>query len=132
MDRPDRLGLGQAQEIAVAAHVARVVAEPLAAELGLGEPVGLEHRAHRAVEDQDPLAQDPGQGREAGGAIERRGPIRASVGGRNDRGGGHAFPAPTEAAWPKAPAAVGSDGWRARIRRTSSAHCSYRPKLGMM
>ena len=101
MDGGDGRRLGQAQQVAVAAQVARMVAEPLAAEVRLGEPVGLEHRAHRPVEDEDPLAQEPGQQGEARGAVER----------------GHAITA---------------TGWRARIRRTSSAHCSYRPKLGMM
>ena len=61
VDRGDGGGLGQAQQVAVAAQVARVVAEPLAAEVGLAEPVRLEHRAHRAVEDEDPLAQEAGQ-----------------------------------------------------------------------
>jgi hypothetical protein len=31
-----------------------MIREPLAAELLLGQPVALDHRAHRAVEDQDP------------------------------------------------------------------------------
>ena len=59
MDGGDGRRLGQAQQVAVAAEVARVVAEPLAAEVGLAEPVGLEHRPHRPVEDDDPLAEDP-------------------------------------------------------------------------
>ena len=77
----------------VAAQVARMVAEPLASEIGLGEPVGLEHRAHRPVEHEDPLAQEVRQEREPRRPVERR----------------HAGTA---------------TGWRARIRRTSSAHCS--------
>ena len=47
-----------------------MVAEPLAAEVRLAEPVGLEHRAHRAVEDEDPLAQEARQQREPRRAIE--------------------------------------------------------------
>ncbi len=93
VDRGDGRRLGQAQQVAVAAQVARVVAEPLAAEVGLGELVGLEHRAHRPVEHEDPLAQEVRQEREPRRSVER----------------GHAITA---------------TGWRARIRRTSSAHCS--------
>ena len=85
--------LGQAQQVGVAAQVARMVAEPLAAEIGFGEPVGLEHRAHRPVEHEDPLAQEVRQERQPRRPVERR----------------HATTA---------------TGWRARIRRTSSAHCS--------
>ena len=113
MDRRDRVGLGQAQQVAVAAQVARVVAEALAAEVGLAEPVGLEHRAHRAVEDEDPLAQEAGQrgrgarrGRTAWPAASRRA-ARRDVRCRDGR---HE--------------ATAAAGWRARIRRTSSAHCS--------
>ena len=49
-----------------------MVAESLAAEVGLGELVGLEHRAHRAVEDEDPLAQEARQEGEPRGAVEGR------------------------------------------------------------
>ena len=72
VDRGDGRRLGQAQQVAVAAQVARMVAEPLAAEVGLGELVGLEHRAHRAVEDEDPLAQEARQEGEPRGAVEGR------------------------------------------------------------
>ena len=61
VDRGDGRGLGQAEQVAVAPKVARVVGEPFAAEVGLGEPVGLEHRPHRPVEDEDPLAQEARQ-----------------------------------------------------------------------
>ncbi len=116
MDRRNRLGLGQAQDVAVAAQVARVVAEPVAPEVGLAEPVRLEHRPHRAIQDHDSLVQDPGEGSQTSRAIERRRRRDAAVrSGR--RGGGHD--------------ATATAGCRARIRRTSSAHCSYRPKLGM-
>ena len=37
MDRPDRVGLGQRQQVVVAAQVARMVAEPVAAVAGLVE-----------------------------------------------------------------------------------------------
>ena len=105
VDRLHGGGLGQAQQVDVASEVVRVVAEALAAEVGLAEPAFLEHRPHRPVEDDDPLAQQAGQGRQARRAVERRGHRVAGTG------------------WA---------GCRTRIRRTSSAACSYRPKLGMM
>ena len=44
-----------------------MVAEPLAAEVVFLELVGLDHRPHRAVEDEDPLGEDLLQaGAEAG------------------------------------------------------------------
>ena len=60
MDVPDAVGLGEAQEVVVAAQVAGVVAEARAAEVRLAEPVGLEQRAHRPVEDEDPAGEEPG------------------------------------------------------------------------
>ena len=80
MGRPDGVRLGQAQQVAVAAHVLRVVREPLAPEVGLGEPVALEQRAHGAVEHEDPLPQQPGQQREPG--LARSGRDAASGEGR--------------------------------------------------
>ena len=53
----DRLGLGQHQQVVVAAQVARPVGEALAAELLLGEAVPLDHRAHGAVEHEDSLGR---------------------------------------------------------------------------
>ena len=38
-----------------------MVAEALAAEVRLVERVLLEHRAHRAVEDEDPLREQVGE-----------------------------------------------------------------------
>ena len=61
MDRLDGRRSGQRQEIVVAAQVSGMIAEPVAAERRLVELVRLEHRAHRAVEDQDALRQEPGQ-----------------------------------------------------------------------
>jgi hypothetical protein len=112
VDRRDRVGLGETEQIAVAAQVARVVAEAIAPELGLPEPVRLEHRAHRPVEDEDSLAQQPGQQGQPGDPIERRrrwgDRVRCGDGRRCD--GRHD--------------ATAAAGCRARIRRTSSAHCS--------
>ena len=45
------------RQVVVAAQVAGVVGEALAAEVGLDQLVALDERAHRAVHDHDPLAQ---------------------------------------------------------------------------
>ena len=71
MDLADGVGLGEAQEVVVAADVPVVIRETLAPEVLLGEGVALEQRAHRPVQHEDPLAQEPGQAREAGLAGER-------------------------------------------------------------
>ncbi len=113
----DRRRLGQAEEVGVAAQVAWMIAEALTAEVGLAEPVDLEERAHRSVEDDDPVTQDPGQRRATRGPIERW-----CDDCREDGGGGHAGAAPWAAI--AGEGANGSAGCRARIRRTSSAHCS--------
>ena len=57
MDRQHDVRAGSATEVVVAAQVVRVILEPLAAVVGLLEPVALDERAHRAVQDDDPLAQ---------------------------------------------------------------------------
>ena len=51
----DELRLRQAEDVAVVAQRFGVIAEPLAAELLVGETFVLQHHAHRAVEDHDPL-----------------------------------------------------------------------------
>ncbi len=61
VDAGDDLGLGQRQQVVLAAQVARMVGEALAAEVGLGQLVTLDERAHRAVEHEDALAQKLGQ-----------------------------------------------------------------------
>ena len=109
MDLADDLGLGQREEVVVAAQVLRVVGEALATEGGLVEAPVLEHRAHRPVEDDDPLAEQVRQAGETRGPAERRGGGR----GRHD-----ATPLVAVAAEATA------RGWRSRIRRTSPAHCS--------
>src|SRR5262249_23543333 len=53
VDAPDDVGARQHEELVVALHVVGVVAEALAAVVGLAEPVALDHRAHRAVEYED-------------------------------------------------------------------------------
>ncbi len=58
------------QQLVVALHVTREILEALAAIRGLVELVALDHRAHRAVEDQDAL---PEQLRQRRAARVRRG-----------------------------------------------------------
>ena len=64
-----RRGLRQGEQVVVALEVARMVAEALAAEVRVAEPLGLDHRAHGAVDDDDPLAQQADEGL---GAVRRR------------------------------------------------------------
>src|SRR5205807_7262327 len=52
---------GEDQEVVVVLEVAVPVPEPLAPVVPLLEVVGLDHRAYRAVEHQDPLAQRCGE-----------------------------------------------------------------------
>ena len=54
-------GCGERQQVVVALEVARPVGEPLAAVARLVGPVALDHRAHRAVEDQDAPAERGGE-----------------------------------------------------------------------
>jgi hypothetical protein len=58
VDAGDDVGRGEDQQVVVAAQVARPVGEAVAAEVLLGEPVPLDHRAHRAVEDEDPVGEE--------------------------------------------------------------------------
>ena len=39
-----------------------MVGEPLAAEVGLVQPLGLDHGAHGAVDDEDALREEPLEG----------------------------------------------------------------------
>ena len=59
VDLADDVGPRQDQQVVVAAQILRVVLEPLAAEIGLGGLVALDHRPHRAVEDEDALRERP-------------------------------------------------------------------------
>ena len=116
----DGVGLRQAQQVVVAAEVARVVAEPLTLEVGLAELARLEHRAHGAVEDEDPLPQQVGQARQAAGPGERR--SGAPGGDRHATGSAPAGASAASATSGITP--TSGPGWRARIRVTSPAHCS--------
>ena len=49
-----------------------MVREPLATEVRLRELVPLDHRAHGAVEHEDPLPEQRGEALHPGGSRERR------------------------------------------------------------
>ena len=66
VDVADHVGPRQHQQVVVALQVLAVVREAFAAEVGLAEPVALDHRAHGAVDDGDALVQQGGQGLAAG------------------------------------------------------------------
>ena len=57
VDRADDVGLREREQVVVPAELPRPVGEPLAPVLPLAQAVGLDHRAHGAVEHQDPLGQ---------------------------------------------------------------------------
>ena len=57
VDAGDDVGPRQHEQVVVAPEIARMVREPLAAEVRLGQLVALDHRPHRAVEDEDPRRQ---------------------------------------------------------------------------
>ena len=57
VDRANDVGPRQHQEVVVALEVVRMAGEAGAAIVGLAEPVALDHRAHRAVQDQDALLE---------------------------------------------------------------------------
>ena len=63
VDGPDHIRPGQAQQVRVAANVAWVIAETLAAEVGFGQAVALDERPRGSVEHENPLLkQRPQQG----------------------------------------------------------------------
>ena len=72
MDRLYRVGQRERQQVVVPAHVARMARKPRAAEILLRELESLEHRAHGAVQHEDPIAQDPREQLQTGCASERR------------------------------------------------------------
>ena len=85
VDLADHVGAREAQQVVVAEEGDGVGGEVVAAEVGLGERVALDHGAHRAVEDQDTLLEEAlerGTGRLGDGgrravrlrAIRRRAP----------------------------------------------------------
>ena len=69
VDRLDRLGLGEDEEVVVALLVMVADPEAVAAEVVLVEAEALDLGAHGAVEHEDPLAGGGGQGLERRGAM---------------------------------------------------------------
>ncbi len=57
MDLGDDAGTRERQEIVVAAEILGVGAQPLAPEVRLIQGVGLDHRPHGAIEDEDALRE---------------------------------------------------------------------------
>ena len=57
MDPLDRLGTGQHQKVAVALELRGMVAQALAPEVRLLEPLRLEHGAHGPVQHEDAFFQ---------------------------------------------------------------------------
>ena len=57
MDAGDHRRAGQHQQIVVALEVFRVVEEALAAVVRLAQLLLLDHRAHRAIQDQDAFGE---------------------------------------------------------------------------
>ena len=57
MDVGDHVGPRQHQHVVVALQVLGMILEALAAEVGLGQLVALDHGAHRAVEHEDAFEQ---------------------------------------------------------------------------
>ncbi len=53
VDLADHVGPRQDQQVVVPLHILGVILQPLAAEIRLGQRVALDHRAHRAVEEED-------------------------------------------------------------------------------
>ncbi len=61
MDRAHHVGLRQREEVVVALDVMVMPGKAGAAVAGLIEPVALDHRAHRAIQDQDALVEQGGE-----------------------------------------------------------------------
>jgi hypothetical protein len=58
MNRADDVRPREHEHVAVALQLARVRAQPRAVEVGLGEAAALDHRPHRAVEEEDPRGEE--------------------------------------------------------------------------
>ena len=61
MDAGHRVRAGQHQQVVVALQVARMVRQTAAAVVGLGQLQLLDHRAHRAIQDQDAFGEQAPQ-----------------------------------------------------------------------
>ena len=62
VDVGDDLGLGDAEDVAVALEVLVVVLETFAAEIGLGQAEALQGGTHGAVDDDDALLEEGFEG----------------------------------------------------------------------
>src|SRR5579864_3465701 len=58
MDLAHDFGPREHEHIVVAAEVARMVAEAVAAKVRFRQPVPLHHRPHRAIKDENPLREE--------------------------------------------------------------------------
>ncbi len=62
VDRADDIRTREDEDVAVAAQILRVILEALAAEVGFRQLVALDHRPHRAVEEEDALVERAAEG----------------------------------------------------------------------
>jgi hypothetical protein len=61
MDGLNDVGTGERQQVVVPAEVVGMGGKAIAAEVRLGELMLLDHRAHRAVQNDDTLRQEMAQ-----------------------------------------------------------------------
>ena len=61
MNGADDVRTREDEDVAVPAQVFRMTPEALAAEVGLGQLVALDHRAHRTVEEEHTLVERAAQ-----------------------------------------------------------------------
>jgi hypothetical protein len=57
MNAHDNVGLGKAEQVVVAFEIAGPMFEPIAAVVGFGEFVALNHGAHGAIDDEYAFAE---------------------------------------------------------------------------
>ncbi len=69
VDGADDVRPREDEDVAVPAQVLRMAPEAIAAEVGLGQFVALDHRAHRAVEEEDALLERAAQRLLGGGTL---------------------------------------------------------------
>ncbi len=89
VDVLDRRGLGEHQQVVEAAQAGAVAGEAIAAERRLVEPQRLDHRPHRAVEDDDAVTDE---GLQELGTVGHRPSVARSPGRANGPGAGPRSP----------------------------------------
>ena len=63
MNPLDHIGAGDGEDVVVPLQIMAVILEPLAAEVGLGQRMALDHRSHGSVEQGDAAGEKfPQQG----------------------------------------------------------------------